>query len=85
MPGALAVELTISYSEAAEIFGTSIHAISAIAKAHELEPKPVRRNRNAKGLDIDDLMVIGRALNMTDEEIRSAISGRLGGGPSTAK
>jgi hypothetical protein len=57
---------TVSLTEAAEILGVDFRVVSGLVKALKIEPKPVKRNGKAKGLDVADMARLRRALGQPD-------------------
>lgn len=52
----------LTIKEAAVELETTVATIRGLVRAHEIEPKPVPRNGNAKGLDEADMAILRRAL-----------------------
>lgn len=62
----------VTLTEAAQELNTDPLTISGLVKLLRIEPKPVPRNGNAKGLDRADLRRIRRAIRAGQKPVASA-------------
>ena len=55
--------MVLTYQETAELFNSDRVTVRGLVKAYDLEPKPVPRTSKGRGLDLNDLKVLAKALN----------------------
>jgi hypothetical protein len=63
-------KIILTMKGAAEYFGKDRRTIADLMASYHITPKPVPLNGMAKGLDLDDLGILAKALNVPAPKLR---------------